>query len=125
MKKTTKKAKPDNFLDYKGYIGSIEVSVDDRVLYGQVQGIKSLLSYEGENIGLLEQDFKDRVDEYLEDCKSEGIEPQKPYTGNFNVRLQPETHKRAVLLAEKLGISLNKFMNQAVEDELQKNGALN
>jgi len=38
-----------NLLEYKGYVGSIEFSEVDLVFYGKVQGIRSLISYEGEN----------------------------------------------------------------------------
>ena len=38
-----------NTIEYKGYIGNIEFSEIDKVFYGKVQGIRSLISYEGEN----------------------------------------------------------------------------
>ena len=33
-------------LEYKGYDGSVEFSEQDRVFYGKVKGIRSLISYE-------------------------------------------------------------------------------
>jgi len=42
-----------------------------------VQGIESLISYEGEGTEELEKDFHDAVDDYLELCKSRGTEPEK------------------------------------------------
>ncbi len=52
-------------VEYKGYIGSIEYSESDKVFFGKVQGIKSLISYEGNNIDELTQDFHEAVDAYL------------------------------------------------------------
>ena len=67
----------DNLLYYKGYIGSLEFSEADLVFHGKVQGIRSLISYEGENAKELVKDFHDAVDDYLELCKSRGTEPEK------------------------------------------------
>jgi predicted HicB family RNase H-like nuclease len=38
-----------NIIEYKGYVGSIEFSEADGVFFGKVQGIRSLISYEGTN----------------------------------------------------------------------------
>ena len=34
---------------YKGYVGSVEFSEEDGIFYGKVMGVRSLISYEGEN----------------------------------------------------------------------------
>ena len=44
------------------------------------------------------------------------IVPEKPFKGNFNVRIDPELHKKAVIIANKQGISLNKFIEHAVRN---------
>ena len=44
-------------MEYKGYIGSVEVSEEDGVFFGKVQGIRSLISYEGESYNDLRDDF--------------------------------------------------------------------
>ena len=37
----------NNIMEYKGYVGSVEFSESDGVFFGKVQGIRSLISYEG------------------------------------------------------------------------------
>lgn len=56
-------------LVYKGYVGSIDFSEKDSIFYGKVQGIRSLISYEGENAKELINDFHTAVDDYLELCR--------------------------------------------------------
>ena len=68
-----------NLIEYKGYVGSIEFSVEDELFYGKVQGIRALISYEGKNASELIEDFHNAVDDYLEVCKKEGSEPEKAY----------------------------------------------
>ena len=67
----------NNTIEYKDYIGSIELSEEDGVFFGKVIGIRSLISYEGENVSELISDFHSSVDAYLDLCKSEGREPEK------------------------------------------------
>ena len=57
-----------DLLDYKGYYGTVEYSMADNVLFGKVLGIKGLISYEGDSVQALKQDFKDAIDDYLEMC---------------------------------------------------------
>ena len=71
-------------LEYKGYIGTIDYTPEDDVLFGKVIGIKGLVSYEGDSLLTIKKDFMDAVDDYLEMCETEGIEPEKPMA-TFNV----------------------------------------
>ena len=61
----------NNTIQYKGYIGSIEFSEEDRLFYGKVMGIRSLISYEGKSAAELIDDFHNAVDDYLEMCAAE------------------------------------------------------
>ncbi|NRO27280.1 DNA repair protein [Lactobacillus helveticus] len=56
-------------LHYKDYYGTVNISEEDNVLHGKVIDIKGLLSYEGETVEELKQDFHNVVDEYITDCK--------------------------------------------------------
>lgn len=112
-------------LKYKNFIGSVEYSETDKILFGKVQGIRGLISYEGQNVDDLEQDFQDGIENYLEVCKDKGIEPQKSYTGAFNVRIPSDMHGQAVLKAQELGINLNTFVKSAIEDKLQTSSGTN
>ena len=54
------------FLKYKGYTGSVEYSEEDNCLYGKVQGMsKHAITYEGQTLDELKQDFEGSVEDYL------------------------------------------------------------
>ena len=55
-------------MKYKGYIGSVEFSESDGIFFGKVQGIRSLISYEGTNVAELISDFHGAVDYFLAFC---------------------------------------------------------
>jgi len=52
---------------YKGYVGSLEVSLADSCLYGKLMEIEPLVSYEGETVEELRQAFKQAVDEHIKE----------------------------------------------------------
>ena len=108
----------NNTMEYKGYIGSVEFSENDNVLFGKVQGIRSLISYEGTTVSELVADFHGAVDEYLAACAEEGTAPEVAYKGSLNIRLKPETHRRAAVYAIAHNQSLNNFISEAVEAKL-------
>lgn len=106
-------------LKYKNFIGSVEFSEPDKILFGKVQGIRGLISYEGETVEELEKDFRDGIDHYLSVCEEKGIKPQKSFTGAFNVRIPSDMHSLAVQKANELGINLNAFVKSAIEEKLK------
>lgn len=107
-----------NTMNYKGYIGTISFSEKDMVFYGKVEGINGLVNFEGDSVGSLVKAFHEAVESYLEFCREEGIEPQKSYSGNLNVRISPETHCQVATLAKQSGITINAFIRRAVEKEV-------
>ena len=104
----------NNTMEYKGYVGSVEFSGEDGVLFGKVLGIRALISYEGESGKELLADFHAAVDDYLSLCEEKNIEPERAYKGSFNVRISPELHKKLAVCAASQHISLNSFVENAL-----------
>ena len=104
----------NNTMEYRGYIGSIEFSEEDCILYGKVQGIRALISYEGSSAQEIVDDFHSAVDDYLAMCEEENIEPEKAYKGNFNVRISPQLHQQAAVYAISRQLTLNSVVENAI-----------
>lgn len=104
----------NNLLEYKGYYGTVEFSASDNILFGKVLGVNSLISYEGESVESLREDFEAAVDDYLDLCTENGVEPEKAYRGSFNVRVTPELHKNLVLYSASQGQTLNATVEEAI-----------
>ena len=107
-----------NQIKYKDFIGDVNFSEEDGVFWGKIIGISASITFEGESVRELTEDFQNAVDEYLEYCKKNGITPQKSYKGSFNIRISPELHKEAAFIAGKAGLSLNAFVEKAIRDEV-------
>ena len=113
-----------------------EKGIDDMVLHflgkAGVLAVKSVSSSDmeklsratggsvGASVKDLKKAFESSVDDYVEICKKAGKKIEKSYKGSFNVRISPEIHKRAKQIAVRKGISLNQFIQKAVEDEVIK-----
>ena len=108
-----------NILKYKGYHGSIEFSAEDNMLIGAVIGIQDSLNFHGHSIEEITQSFHNCIDDYLEMCEAFGRSPDKVYKGSFNIRIPQDLHRQAALMAEIEGISLNQFIQQAIEDRVK------
>ena len=106
----------NNTIQYKGYVGSVEFSEEDALFYGKVLGIRSLISYEGDNAKSLIDDFHGAVDDYLASCAAEGKEPEIAFKGSFNIRLSPELHKKIFIYATSHQTSINKYIESTLEE---------
>lgn len=109
-----------NTLKYKGYIGSVAYSEPDKVFFGKLEGIDALVNYEGESVAELTAAFHEAVDDYLALCEDMGQKPEKSYTGTFNVRISPATHRQIANRAMEAGISINAFVKKVLDEAVQQ-----
>lgn len=108
--------KSNNVLEYKGYHTKVEFDNEEFVLRGKIEGIDDLVNFECENIKDVEKEFHEAVDDYLEFCEEVGKEPDKEYKGTFNVRINPQLHKKLAIVALKNGDSLNASVEKAIQE---------
>ena len=110
-----------NVLEYKGYYSAIAYDAEEQVLHGKIEMINDLVTFEADRATEIEKAFREVVDGYLKMCEELSREPQKPYKGLFNVRTSPDLHKKAAIEALKAGMSLNQFVNVAIQNLVDNN----
>lgn len=103
-----------HILSYKGYEGTVEFDPDGKVLRGKVLHIQDLVTFQTESCGEVENEFRAAVDDYLDFCSEIGKSPDKPLSGQFNVRISPELHRKISVMAIKQDVSLNSIVAQAI-----------
>ena len=59
--------------------------------------------------------FADTIADYIDWCRERGKEPQRPYSGNFTLRISPELHRRVATAAARNGKSVNTFVAETLE----------
>ncbi|SAH93494.1 Uncharacterized protein encoded in hypervariable junctions of pilus gene clusters [Bordetella ansorpii] len=105
----------NNLLHYKGFHGSVSYSAEDECLFGKIEFIKDLITFEAEDVAQIRPAFQRAVDDYLAHCERTGTQPDVPYKGSFNVRVSPQTHRLAAIEAKRRGVSLNELVSQAID----------
>ena len=110
----------DNTLKYKNLMATVRYSEEDEAFIGRIEGVNSVVSFEGQTVKELKSAFKEAVESYLDFCQRKGItETQKSYTSMFNVRIDSDLHRRAAIMAKTHGRSLNSFVKEAIEKKLE------
>jgi len=107
-----------NILSHKGYVGRVEFDDEDGLFVGRLLGINDVVGFHGDSVDELRDAFVAAVEDYLATCAKLGREPQRPYSGRFNVRIPADLHARAASVAARRGISLNKLVEIALADEV-------
>ena len=108
-------------LTYKRYVsGPIEFDAEDQTFHGQVAGLRDVISFEAVTGKQLEKAFRESIDVYLEFCAERGTQPEKSYSGFFNVRTTPEVHRRIALASAAAGESLNAWVTRKLEEDVAK-----
>lgn len=110
----------NDFLKYKGFIGSVQFSSEDELFWGKIVGIRDSVTFEGTTVASLKKDFKEAVEDYIDLCKHNNKPIQKSMNGNFNVRINPELHQIAAYAAIEKGVSLNKYVQDAIQNYVQE-----
>jgi|LSQX01.2.fsa_nt_gb predicted HicB family RNase H-like nuclease len=108
----------NNIIEYRGYYTKIEYSSEDSVLRGKIEGIGDLVTFQSTDATKIEEEFHSAVDDYIDFCKEVGKEPDKTYKGTFNIRINPDLHKKLALKAFKNNESLNQTVENAIREYL-------
>ena len=104
-------------MKYKGYSGVIEIDEDSGVLFGDVIGLRDVITFQGETVPQARQAFQDSVDDYLEFCASRNEPPEKPFSGKFLIRIAPALHRMLVNESLARGMSLNTLVERTLAAE--------
>jgi predicted HicB family RNase H-like nuclease len=105
-------------MKYKDYESVVEFDDEAEIFHGEIINIRDVITFQGSSVEELKQAFQDSVDDYLEFCKERGEEPDKPFSGKFLVRINPQLHKVIAIRARKEGKSLNSWIEQQLSESI-------
>jgi len=105
-----------NRMKHQGYTARIAFDERDAIFVGRVLGMRTMISFHGETVGELRAAFTTAVEEFLKDCKEQGLAPEKPASGKLMLRVPPEVHGAAMVAAKAAGKSLNQWATDVLEE---------
>ena len=111
-----------NTMSHKGYTARVQYDERDNVLVGRLLGIRSIIGFHADTVAELRQEFVKAVEDYLADCKEEGVKPEKPASGKLLLRVPAEVHGKALVAAQASGKSLNQWATEVLQSAVQAGG---
>ena len=109
-----------NILKHNGYAARVEFDPDDCIFVGHIDGIEDGVGFHSDSAKGLVAAFHEAVEDYLETCKAQGKTPEKPFSGNVFLRVDPATHAKAATAARLSGKSLNQFGADALRTATER-----
>lgn len=94
-------------MKYKDYVGHVTYDDEAKIFHGEVMGLRDVITFQGSTVKELEKAFKDSIDDYLVFCKERGEKPEKIFSGNLRIRIDPNLHAQLALEASTHSKSLN------------------
>jgi predicted HicB family RNase H-like nuclease len=77
------------------------------------------ISFHGETVAALREHFAAAINHYLADCKATGRKPEKQASGKLMLRIAPEIHSRALVMARASAKSLNQWASEVLAKAAQ------
>lgn len=106
-------------MQYKGFTGVVEYDDDARIFHGEVINTRAVITFQGKSVDEIEREFRKSIDIYLNWCAARGKEPEKPFSGNFVVRVSPEIHRKIAVAAAIADKSMNTWVKETLENAAQ------
>jgi len=101
-------------LKYKGYTGIVQFDDEAMIFHGEVVGLRDVITFRGTTPEEIKKEFETSIDGYLDWCHELKQEPEKPFSGNIHLRLQPDLHAKLVTEAKTSKLSLNNYINKTL-----------
>lgn len=85
---------------------------------GEFIGLNGGADFYADNVEQLKIEGEKSLNVFLEMCEEKGIEPYKHYSGKFNLRIDPDLHKRISVKASAENKSINTWVADKLKGEL-------
>lgn len=97
-------------MEYKGYLGQVTFDDEAEIFHGEVVNTRDVITFQGKSVKELRKAFTDSVDDYLAFCAERRELPDKPFSGNLLLRMEPTEHRLIYTAAKKAHKSLNAWV---------------
>lgn len=103
-----------NVMTIGGYEAVINYDPDIQMFRGEFLGLNGGADFYAKDVEGLRNEGGISLKVFLDACAEDGVDPRKPFSGKFSLRLDPTTHKAAAIAAAAHGQSLNQWATEAI-----------
>ena len=107
-----------NLIEINDVKAFIQYDPDIDMFRGEFIGLNGGADFYADNIKTLKEEGKISLKVFMQMCKEDQVEPYKKFSGKFNIRIKPKLHEKIVASSKAQMISLNEFVNDAIESKL-------
>jgi len=109
-----------NIMKINGHKAVITYDPDIEMFRGEFVGLNGGADFYAADIETLRQEGAKSLQLFLDACKRRGIEPRKPFSGRFNVRIAPDLHADIAAAAQATGKSLNQWVEDVLHEHARQ-----
>lgn len=109
----------NNTMNIDGHTAVISFDPDLNQFRGEFTGLNGGADFYAASVDALRKEGVRSLKTFLAVCQERGIEPRKNFSGKFVVRVPARLHARATEAASAAGMSLNQWVQTALEREIQ------
>ena len=100
---------------HDGYEATVEYDADAQIFHGEIVNLRDVITFRGRSVEELKTAFADSIDDYIEFCRGLGKEPEKTYSGQLLVKVEPGLHRAVVSAARRSGVTPDEWVARALE----------
>ena len=108
----------NNLMSINGHSAVISFDPELSQFRGEFTGLNGGVDFYAASVEALRKEGTRSLKTFLAVCKERGIEPYKNFSGKFVVRVPASLHARLTQAASAAGVSLNQWVQQALEREV-------
>ena len=107
----------NNILEIGKYKAHISYDPEIDMFRGEFIGLNGGADFYAKDIDRQKKEAETSLKVFLDVCQEKGIQPEKTYSGKFNLRVDPELHHMIALAAKAEDVSINEWVkNRCVEN---------
>jgi predicted HicB family RNase H-like nuclease len=103
-----------NVIEIDGHRAVLAYDPDIQMIRGEFLGLNGGADFYARSVDELVSEGRKSLATFLDICRERGIDPQRHFSGRFNLRLDPKVHEAAALAAAAENKSLNDWVAEAI-----------
>ena len=108
----------NNVMIIKGHRAVINFNPEINLFRGEFTELNGHVDFYGDSLAALKTESEKSLAVFMDLCRENSLEPEKKFSGTLNFRTNKKIHALASTLATARGISLNKFIEDALIQQI-------
>lgn len=105
-----------NVMTIDGYQAVISYDPEIEMFRGELVGLNGGADFYARYLKGLKREGAISLRVFLHACAEDGVEPHRPFSGKFVLRLDPKTHEAEALAAAASGQSINQWAAETLDE---------